>query len=183
MKMFLVVFVVIMTWSAQLAMAGDQLSVYPSLMNNGFEDVEQGSPKYWTYSGPNDSILLNSKVSNEGKQSVQLSLNGPVKDGIWLLQAVEVEAFKRYDAGGAIKTDGLENGYAQISVTFLDQNGVKISSVDVFKLSGTNEWTYDHKWIESPSGADVAHIKCFITGKGRAWFDSIRFTAKISGGY
>ena len=107
----------------------------------------------------------------------------PSQEGVRLQLPVEVEAFKRYDLGGWIKTENLQDGYAQLSVIFVDKDRNKIERVDSPKISGTQDWTSQHMWIESPTGADVAYVTCFVKGKGKAWFDNIRFTGKLQGGY
>ncbi|MEW5804683.1 MAG: hypothetical protein AB1847_21545 [bacterium] len=183
MKKFLIIFVLIIISFAQWSIAEDKMTVLPSLMNNGFEEAEQGKPKYWRFFGPEDAIIWDSQVYKEGKHSTQILLQ--TRDVVRLQQAVEVEAFVRYYFGGAVKTESLDDGFAQINIIFLDKNGneIKGTSVDMPKLSGTQGWTFEHVWVESPSGADAAYIICFVNGKGKAWFDDIYFTTKIKGGY
>lgn len=185
MKKFLIVFGLIIIISlAQWSIAEKKMTVLPSLMNNGFEEAEQGKPKYWRFFGPEDALIWDGKIYKEGKHSMQIFLQ-KYSSGVRLQQSVEVEAFKRYDFGGAVKTESLEDGFAQINIIFLDKNGNEIKGflVDLPKLSGTKDWIFEHVWIESPADADIAYIICFVSGKGKAWFDDIQFTTKIKGGY
>lgn len=184
MKKFLIVFGLIIIISfAQWSIAEEKMTVLPSIINNGFEEAEQGKPKYWKFFGPEDALIWDGNIYKEGKHSTQIFLQKYSKEGVRLQQAVEVEAFLRYDFGGAVKTENLEDGFAQIKVIFVDKNGNEIKAVDILKLSGTQDWIFEHVWVESPAGADVAYITCFVNGKGKAWFDDIQFTTKIKGGY
>jgi hypothetical protein len=183
MKKFCTVLILITMAISQLSFAEDR-AVFTTLMNNGFELAEQNKPMYWKSTGPEDAIIWDNQIYQEGKHSVQIVLT-KFSGGAQLQQAVEVEAFKRYDFGGVVKTENLVDGFAQIKLTFFDKNGNEIRGfvADIPKLSGTQNWTPTHLWIESPAGADVATIGCFVSGKGKAWFDDIQFTTKIKGGY
>jgi hypothetical protein len=155
-----------------------------SIMNNGFEIAEQNKLKYWSFSGPDGALIVDSKIYFEGKQSAQINLQNH-STGVQLLQSVDVEAFKRYDFGGSIKTENLEGGFAEVKLIFLDKNGKEIKGVilNTAKVSGSQDWSVNHSWIESPAGADTVYIICFVSGKGKAWFDDIQFSSKIKGGY
>jgi hypothetical protein len=96
---------------------------------------------------------------------------------------IDVEATQRYDFAGHIKTENLEQGYAQIYVQFFDKDKNRLEKVSFPEASGTTEWQGFHKWVVAPSGADSAQVTCLAKGKGKAWFDDIRFTPKLEGGY
>lgn len=158
------------------------ISVSNKLMNGEFEEARAGKPAYWKFFGPEGSLLFDSDIHVEGKYSIQIYLKQYSKDGVRLEQDIEVEAGKRYDFGGKIKTS-LTDGLAKIKVIFLDKERKEIATHSLQGLVGNNDWTYQNIWVESPNGADVAKIICFVKGSGKAWFDDVHFTSKIRGGY
>ena len=72
MKKFCTVFILITIAISQLSFAEDR-AVFASLMNNGFELAEQNKPIYWKFTGPDDAIILDSQIYQEGNHSVQIS--------------------------------------------------------------------------------------------------------------
>lgn len=157
-------------------------SVLSKLMNGGFEKLKEDKLNYWKLFGPEESFLVDTDFSVEGKQSMQIYLKQNSRRGSRLTQDIEVEAGKRYDFGGKIKAN-LEEGFAIIMVIFLDKKGDEIKTYSLPKVAEHSGWIYQNSWIKSPNGADVAKIICLLKGKGKVWFDDIHFTTKIRGGY
>lgn len=152
------------------------------LMNSGFEEAKEGKPNYWKFFGPSKALILDGDTYFEGKHSIQIFLQQHSKDGVRLQQEVEVEAAKRYDIGGFIKS-ALADGFAQMLVIFLDKKRGEIETFTLPKISKKKNWVYQSTWVKSPNGADVAKIICLVQGSGKAWFDDIHFTTKLRGGY
>jgi len=175
----LLCFIYLMLFS-QWAIAGEQ--TVGELRNSGFEDAEEGKPKYWKLFGPEDSLLLDDGVFFEGSHSIRISLKQPSMNVVHLEQEIEVEAAKRYDFGGIIRVD-LDDGFAKIMVVFLDEKKDEIDTFTLPRLSHNRNWVYQSMWIKSPNGSDVARIICVVKGSGKAWFDDVHFTAKLRGGY
>jgi hypothetical protein len=161
-----------------------ETETYSKVKNGGFEQLTQGKLSYWTIRGQKDAIHIDQKVYIGGEQSVLVDFSNRSMEGTQLEMTIEVEAYKRYDFAGNVKTENLNDGYAQLFVQFYDRDKNKIEKVTFSKMSGTNiDWEEFHEWVESPEGADTAQVVCYAKGLGKAWFDDIRFTGKLQGGY
>lgn len=152
------------------------------LHNAGFEEASDGTPEYWRLIGPEDAVRIDSDIRATGQQSMQLFLQQHSSDATGLQQEVDVEAGKRYDFGGSMKTS-LQDGSARLSVTFLNISGNEIETHSLPEFVDDTPWEYRNMWILSPNGADSARILCSAQGRGQVWFDDIHFTPKIRGGY
>lgn len=132
------------------------------LQNAGFEQVRDGDPVgHWRLSGPENSYLPDRDVHIEGQYSMQILLPQHSGDGVSLLQVLAVEAGRRYDLGGSIKTR-LEEGFATVSVTFLDKAGQEIETQSLPHVIDESPWAYQNLWIKSPNGADMARVICIV---------------------
>jgi len=153
-----------------------------TLQNGGFEEVNGQSVRFWEYRAPANSVIPDSTVFSEGKRSLQIHLQEHIKEEALVFQEVEVEAGKRYDLGAKTKVD-LVHGMAEVAVIFMDKNRKEIEKHALPHQMNSGEWLYQNTWVQSPNGADRAMVSCAASGKGRAWFDDVHFTPKISGGY
>lgn len=162
--------------------AGEKKETNAELTNGGFENPGDGTPAFWEYAGPDNTLSADGGIFFEGRRSAQLSLKGPGRETARLQQAVNVEAGKRYDFGGMIKTQ-LEMGYAQLFVVFLNKQGNELATFALPKALQEQNWVFQSMWIKSPNRSDTAYVVCFVHGKGKAWFDDIHFTPKLLGGY
>lgn len=151
-------------------------------MNGGFEEAKENKPNYWKFFGHGEELLFDGNDHIEGAHSMQIHLKQYSKEGVRLQQEVEVEVGKRYDFGGKMKAN-LEKGFANIMVILLDKERKEIATYALPKPGVNNDWISQNMWFQSPNGADVAKIICFVKGSGKAWFDDIYFSAKIRGGY
>ncbi len=85
-------------------------------------------------------------------------------------------ALTLYKFSDTVKTSNL-NGFAHTQVAFLDKMGTFLT--DPHSLpgtrgrKGTTDWDSDEIEIRAPEEATGADIRCFVVGKGKAWFDKV----------
>lgn len=153
--------------------------IHDRLTNGFFKHVDaQGRPLGWILatrlSEGGGNFLWGQ--NNRGKRVPGLEFDR--SGALCFQQTVKAEPGQRYTMGGSVMTQDLE-GYACFQVAFIDQEGgllcdaAKAPRGEVF--TGEMSWTQDSFEVVAPQHADAADIRIFMTGKGKIFFDQLRF--------
>lgn len=146
------------------------------LRNGGFEDVEEGGPRYWRieeWRGPETKCWYEADGSwaCEGRYSARMLHEGPA-DSRWV-QNVEVKPRTHYLLSGWVKTRGVGADGAGV---FLQIDGTKIRTEAVQSNQGWRFLTADG--VTARKQREVK-VQCRMGDYGRpnsgeVWFDDVR---------
>jgi len=100
----------------------------------------------------------------------------------WLsrVDAIPVGSAHFLAASARLKTEGVDHGAAQLTVTFwtAGQSYVSGSSVDSSAVSGTQDWTTASLLAPVPAGAAFVRLELRLIGPGTLWIDDVAVEAK-----
>jgi hypothetical protein len=155
---------------------------YADRLQNGFfkKTDDDGWPEHW---------LLATRLSEGGGRRVWGAddLGRPVPGlefdrpgALCLQQTLSVDPGAYYTMGGKIRTEELD-GMACLQFAFLDHKGGLVCDASLtprgVTLSGSSDWTEDSFEAPAPENATAVDVRVFISGKGRVYFNQIRFFA------
>lgn len=167
------------------------LPIFNQLRNSDFEiealpkaEIPADWIKCVAQSEGGGKLIWDSNIYFKGKHSI--AIENDRHTAIWWQQTVQVIAGKKYQFLGHIKTYNLD-GFAQIQLAFLDNLGglihFLVPSICNFEYlpagplhKGTTSWVLDKIQAKAPAKATAVNIRCFLIGKGKAWFDDFYFT-------
>lgn len=113
---------------------------------------------------------------NKGAMYLETTDN---KDYLYIYQQVHVTPNKPYILRGFIKPR-YAGTKAQLQLAFIDTQGRMATGSNIHGHPGTQpiqdtnqDWQYVHEIIITPPDIEQAQVRCMISGKGAAWFNSI----------
>jgi hypothetical protein len=153
---------------------------FPERLQNGFfkNMKENGMPEHWilaTRLSEGGGMFILEQVE-PGQTVPGLEFDRP--GALCLQQTVSVEPGAYYTMGGRIRTDDLD-GMACFQMAFVDKNGGLVCDASLsprgVPLSGSTGWCEDSFEAPAPAGASAAEVRIFITGRGKVFFNQVRF--------
>ena len=148
-----------------------------SFSNPGFEDGKDG----WRLPS---KAAIDEAVAHEGKKSVRLSVDDPMKDSFYVSRMIPVMPGGQYRASCFVKTEDVRRAPARLStvgagliVEWADKDGKWLSAAGgeyACGLYGTNDWKkMECRKLKADQGAAYAIVYLALRGVGRAWFDDV----------
>jgi hypothetical protein len=156
--------------------------VYEKLTNGYFKKRDgSGMPECWTlatrFSEGGGKFIWGENAYGKPVPGMAYDLAG----ALCLQQSVKVAPGQAYRAGCALSTQGLE-GMACLQVAFKDSlDGLLCDVTKAPKgetFSGDTPWTQDNFEVTVPGRAVSADIRMFMTGRGRVFFNELRFVGQ-----
>ncbi len=156
------------------------------IKNSSFEDISGSFPRQWRIGVrsngqvPSGSVLLDGTTSVNGRYSMKLISAGKTEAEIPKLQTnylFPVTPNTKYILSWYVKTEGVDKsgGGATANIQWCDKNAVPIvTSTNIGKATGTNDWTRKAASANSPGGAVLARLEFVVNDKGTAWFDNVQ---------
>jgi len=153
--------------------------IYEAVQNPHFEKADaSGAPAQWVlgrrFSEGGGELVWTENA--KGKKCPGLAYDR--EGALTLQQTVRVEPGARLRLEALIKTDALD-GIAFVQAAFIDEmNGLLC---DVTKAPRSRPFMDSTDWTPAvvaapvPERAVAAEVRLFVTGKGRAFFDEVRF--------
>jgi hypothetical protein len=100
----------------------------------------------------------------------------------WLsrIDAIPVGASRFFAASAWLKTEGVDHGAAQLTVTFwsADKSYIPDSAVDSEPVAGSRDWTPVSLLAPVPAGAAFMRLEFRLTGPGTLWVDDAAVESK-----
>jgi len=167
------------------------IPIFAQIHNPDFEleaFPKAGVPADWikctAQSEGGGKLTWDSNVYFKGKHSI--AIENDRHSPVWWQQTIQVSEGKTYQLSGYVKTHNLD-GFAQLQLGFLDGLGgyihflvpslANFESLPAGPLhKGTIDWTFDRIEAQAPDKATAVNIRCFMFGRGKAWFDALSFT-------
>lgn len=160
-----------------LAQAGTLLRI--SLANSSFEDGTD-TPTNWTplFEEIDGTYLWETEFASVGQRSLSISRTR-YDYGRWSSDAIDVQkaGFSWYTLTGAVKTQE-NNGEVYLSIAWLDENGVMITTSDSEMLPfRDNDWQRVTLNALPPNEAVSVRVWCISNhNEGQTWFDDLKLT-------
>ncbi|MCL2727038.1 MAG: erythromycin esterase family protein [Bacteroidales bacterium] len=158
----------------------DPKPVDPNNLNLDFEVrsfTNPSQPANWYTGGAGFTIFLDSNEKHSGQLSLKMDIqNNPNRtSGIFNANfPVEMYAGKVVEYTGWIKTQGVQNGYAGLSLLVYGDGGVVGSDNMYYRgLIGDNDWTQVSIKMEISKGAKTGFFGGLFNGTGTVWFDDL----------
>ncbi|RLE41522.1 hypothetical protein DRJ48_05390, partial [Candidatus Woesearchaeota archaeon] len=108
----------------------------------------------------------------QGKYSLFMSSDSDDKN-YYVEQAIPVLPGKVYTVSGWIKTRDVVGKGAYLTIKVVDDEGNKVLSTNIARVTGTNNWTRYEKQIATKNGTTMFIYLKLYKATGDAWFDNI----------
>nr|WP_285891236.1 carbohydrate binding domain-containing protein [Paenibacillus pasadenensis] len=153
------------------------------LLNNGFENVDNGLPMDWIGIVDNNAGTVSFITSpvTEGTSAVKIEV---AELGIWssghVKQTIAVIPGSEYTLSGYVHAAALTNTYTQLRVRFYDSNNQFVDEHYVGRDTVTPDYTQLSFDNTVPVNAVRGDVYAYViangeSGSGTAYFDSLSF--------
>ena len=170
----LILLMLFMLSAISVQAAKQQITPIP-IPNSGFEAGAEG----WNL--PSNAAIVVDQA-HTGKKSVRLTVEDPMKDGVYITRMIPVIGGASYVARCMVKTAGVTKKQGKMAsvgagliIEWADKNGGWYASGDYAAgLYGDNGWTVQEaKNLRAPDKAAFAIFYLALRDAGTAWFDDI----------
>lgn len=155
-----------------------------SLLNLGFEDIQNGMPRGLYYPAlPAYSVSLDSVIKKSGKYSIAIKFTGDsnyFRNDSNSSQPVFFILPDNYDGkkitlSGYIKTENITDGYAGLWMKIEPQ--IAFDNMHQKGITGTTDWRkYEITLNMNPSKTQHIIFGGYLIGNGKMWLDDLRVT-------
>lgn len=172
MKRFLFVFIPLMCISL---IVYTQTQEKVSRLNLGFEEIENGSAKYWqNFGSPDYTFYVDSINRKSGKYShvIESPKEGDPNFKALAFTLPESYEGKEITLSGYIKTENVTDGYAGLWVRIDPE--IAFDNMYNKGVAGTTDWNkYEIKLAMNPPKTQQIVIGGMLVGKGKMWLDDL----------
>ncbi len=178
-----------------IVMSIERSSLRRFIRNGGFEIGDEDGPTDWqvdvvaiqTQSGPSVRSLWSLDTDDPYEGTQCLRLEGNDTTGRWLevrSTPLSVAPGQKVTVTGKMRSRNVTLGprqhrHANLVLTFLNEKGLEVSSIESSLLEGTVEtWVPVELEAIVPMDAVAVRIGCLLTMTGQLWFDDIHVSRR-----